>query len=52
MNIFKSKLLLIFFINFISHPSNCLYEIYSQLFTQIFNMSINYSFITVKIIFP
>ena len=51
-NIFANRLPLIFFINFISHPSDCLDEVNPQLFAEIFDVSIYNSFIAIKIIFP
>ena len=49
-NIFANRLPLIFFINFISHPSDCLDEVNPQLFAKIFNVSIYNPFIAIKVI--
>ena len=51
-NIFANRLPLIFFINFISHPSDCLDEVNPQLFAKIFDVSIYNPFIAIKVIFP
>ncbi len=52
MNIFINKLLLFFFINFISHPSDCLDKVDTKFFSQILDMCINNTFVPVEIIFP
>ena len=52
MNIFVNKLLLFFFINFISHPSDCLDKVNPQLLAKIFNVSIYNPFIAIKVISP
>ena len=49
---FANKLLLIFFINFISYPSDCLDEVNTQLFSQILDVGINNTFIPIKVIAP
>ena len=51
-NIFANRLPLILFINFISHPSDCLDKVDTKFFSQILDMCINNTFVPVEIIFP
>lgn len=50
--ILADRLPLIFLINFISHPSDRFDKVDPQLFPEIFNVSIHYPFIAVKVVFP